>query len=65
MDRRNSPTSQSTYPVVDTDEKAENISDITSLDPNAEEVKDSDTDSASNPESESEEEPEHLNKLRK
>ena len=45
--RRNSTTSQSTYPVVDTDEKAENASDITSLDPNAEEVKDSDTDTAS------------------
>ena len=42
--RRNSTTSQSTYPVVDTDEKAENASDITSLDPNAEEVKGSDTD---------------------
>ena len=37
--RRNSTTSQSTYPVVDTDEKAEDASDITSLDPNAEEVK--------------------------
>ena len=31
--RRNITTSQSTYPVVDTDEKAENASDITGLDP--------------------------------
>ena len=56
--RRNSTTSQSTYPVVDMDEKTENVSDITSLDPNAEEVKDSDTDTASDPEFESTEEPE-------
>ena len=61
--RRNSTTSQSTYPVVDTDEKAENASDITSLDPNAEEVKDSDTDTTSNPESESGEEPEHIEEV--
>ena len=61
--RRNSTTSQSTYPVVDTDEKAENASDITSLDPNAEEVKGSDTDPASNPESESGEEPEQTEEV--
>ena len=61
--RRNSTTSQSTYPVVDTDEKADNVSDITSLDPNAEEVKDFDTDTASNPESESEEEPEPIEEV--
>ena len=61
--RRNSTTSQSTYPVVDTDEKAENASDITSLDLNAEEVKDSDTDTASNPESESGEEPEQVEEV--
>ena len=48
--RRNSTTSQSTYPMIDTEEKADNASDITSLDPYAEEVKDSDTDTASNPE---------------
>ena len=58
--RGNSTTSQSTYAIVDTDEKADNVSDITSLDPNAEEVKGSDTDTASNPESESEEEPEQI-----
>ena len=56
--RRNSTTSQSTYPVVDMDKKAKNVSDITSLDPNAEEVKDSDTDTASDPESEPAEDPE-------
>ena len=60
--RRNSTTSQSTYPVVDTDEKVENASDITSLNPNAEEVKGSDTDSASNPELESREEIEQVKK---
>ena len=56
--RRNSTTSQSTYPIVDTDEKAENVSDITGLDLDAEEVQDSNTDTESNPESESAEEPE-------
>ena len=61
--RRNSTTSQSTYPVVDTDEKAEDASEITSLDPNAEEVKGSDTDTASNPESESEEDPEQVEEV--
>ena len=60
--RSNSTTSQSTYLVVDTDEKAENASDITSLDPNAE-VKGSDTNTASNPESESGEEPEQVEKV--
>ena len=49
--RRNSTTSQSTYPMIDTEEKVDNASDITSLDPYAEEVKDSDIDTASNPES--------------
>ena len=34
--RRNSTTSQSTYPTIDVDEKADNVSDITSLDPDAE-----------------------------
>ena len=43
---------------MDTDEKAENASDITSLDPNAEEIKDSNTDTASSSETESGEEPE-------
>ena len=61
--RRNSTTSQSTYPVVDTDEKAEDASDITSFDPNAEEVKGSDTDTASNPESKSEEDPEQVEEV--
>ena len=61
--RRNSQTSQSTYPLMDFDEKAENVSDITSLDPNAEEVKDSDTDTASNPESEPGEEPEQTEEV--
>ena len=53
--RRNSTTSQSTYPVLDTEEKSENASDITGLDPNAEVDQGSETDSASNPESEPEE----------
>ena len=61
--RRNSQTSQSTYPVVDSDEKAENVSDITSLDPNAEEDKGSHTDTASNPETESGEEPEQIEEV--
>ena len=61
--RRNSQTSQSTYPLIDFDEKAENVSDITSLDPNAEEVKGSDTDTASNPESEPGEEPEQVEEV--
>ena len=61
--RRNSKTSQSTYPVIDTDEKADNVSDITSLDPNAEEIKGSDTDTASDPESESGEEPEQIEEV--
>ena len=55
--RRNS-TSQSTYPVFDTDEKADNDSDITSLDPYAEEVMSSDTDTASEPQSDPGKEPE-------
>ena len=60
--RRNSQTTQSTYPLMDLDEKADNVSDIASLDPNAE-VKDSDTDSASNPESEPGEEPEQVEEV--
>ena len=54
--RRNSTTSQSTYPVLDTEEKSENASDITGLDSNAEVDRGSETDSASNPESEPAEE---------
>ena len=61
--RRNSQTSQSTYPLIDFDEKAENVSDITSLDPNAEEDKGSDTDTASNPGSEPGEEPEEVEEV--
>ena len=61
--RRNSATSQSTYPVIDTDEKADNVSDITSLDPYAAEVKGSDTDTASDPESEPGEEPEQIEEV--
>ena len=48
--RRNSTTSQSTYPVLDTEKKSENASDITGLDPNAEVDRGSETDSAFNPE---------------
>ena len=54
--RRNNTTSQSTYSVVDTDEKADNVFDITSLDPNAEVAENSDIDTASESESESESE---------
>ena len=61
--RRNSQTSQSTYPLLDFDEKAENVSDITSLDPNAEEDKGSDTDTASNPGSEPGEEPDQVEEV--
>ena len=61
--RRNSTTYQSTYPVIDTDEKADNVSDITSLDPNAEEIRGSDTDTASDLESESGEEPEQIEEV--
>ena len=61
--RRNSTTSQSTYPVLDTEEKSENASDITGLDPNAEVDRGSETDSASNPESEPEEEPEPVEEV--
>ena len=61
--RRNSTTPQSTYPVLDTEEKSENASDITGLDPNAEEDRGSETDSASNPESEPEEEPEPVEEV--
>ena len=60
---RNSTTSQSTYPVIDTEEKADNASDITSLDPFAEEVKDSDNDTASNPESDPGEPPEQVEEV--
>ena len=61
--RRNSTTSQSTYPVLDTEEKSEHPSDITGLDPNAEVDRGSETDSASNPESEPEEEPEPVEEV--
>ena len=61
--RRNSTTSQSTYPVLDTEEKSENASDITGLDPNAEVDRGSETDSASNPESEPAEEPEQVEEV--
>ena len=61
--RRNSTTSQSTYPVLDTEEKSENASDITGLDPHAEVDRGSETDSASNPESEPEEEPEPVEEV--
>ena len=61
--RRNSTTSQSTYPVIDTDEKADNVSDISSLDPYAEEVKGSETDTASECESEPGEEPEQIEEV--
>ena len=61
--RRNSTTSQSTYPVVDTEKRSEDASDITGLDPNAEEVKGSEPDTASNPESEPEEEPEPVEEV--
>ena len=61
--RRNSTTSQSTYPVIDADEKADNVSDITSLDPYAEEVKGSDIDIASDPGSEQAEEPEQTEEV--
>ena len=61
--RRNSTTSQSTYPVIDTEEKADNASDITSLDPFAEEVKNYDTDTASNPESDPGEPPEQVEEV--
>ena len=61
--RRNSTTSQSTYPVLDTEEKSENASDITGFDPNAEVDQGSETDSASNPESEPEEEPEPVEEV--
>ena len=61
--RRNSTTSQSTYPVIDTDEKADNVSDFTSLDPNAEQIKGSDTDTASDPRSEPAEEPEQTEEV--
>ena len=61
--RRNSTTSQSTYPVLDTEEKSENASDITGLDPNAEVDRGSETDSVSNPESEPEEEPEPVEEV--
>ena len=61
--RRNSTTSQSTYPVLDTEEKSENASDITGLHPNAEVDQGSETDSVSNPESEPEEEPEPVEEV--
>ena len=61
--RRNSTTSQSTYPVLDTEEKSENASDITGLDPNAEVDRGSETDSTSNPESEPPEEPEQTEEV--
>ena len=61
--RRNSTTYQSTYPVLDTEEKSENASDITGLDPNAEVDRGSETDSASNPESEPGEEPEPVEEV--
>ena len=61
--RRNSTTSQSTYPVLDTEEKSENASGITGLDPNTEVDRGSETDSASNPESEPEEEPEPVEEV--
>ena len=61
--RRNSTTSQSTYPVLDTEEKSKNTSDITGLDPNTEVDRGSETDSASNPESEPEEEPEPVEEV--
>ena len=58
--RRNSTTSQSTYPAIDTYEKADSASDITGLDPFAEEIKGTDIDTASDPESEPEEQPEQV-----
>ena len=61
--RRNSTTSQSTYPALDTEEKSENASDITGLDPNAEVDRGSGTDSASNPESDPEEGPEPVEEV--
>ena len=48
---------------MDTEEKSENASDITGLDPNAEVDQGSETDSASNPESEPEEEPEPVEEV--
>ena len=48
---------------MDTEEKSENASDITGLDPNAEVDRGSGTDSASNPESEPEEEPEPVEEV--
>ena len=45
--RRNSTTSQSTYPTIDVDEKVDNVSDITSLDPGAEVLQGLDTDTPS------------------
>ena len=61
--RRNSTTYQSTYPVIDTDEKTDNVSGIASLDPNTEEIRDSDTDTASDLESESGKEPEQIKEV--
>ena len=49
--------------MIDTDEKADNASDITSLDLFAEEAKDSDTDTASDPESDPGEQPEQIEEV--